>query len=366
MSEMAASRRHGPSWRPLGIVLVGVIGACGRGAQGPASEGESQPSAAVVTTQVVRGAVEETLEAFGTVEFDAAKVRTVTLVRSGQVVEVPVVVGQLIREGQPLLVLGPVPQDSLEAQKARIEVEYATRELARTRRLLDEKLATNQDVQNAEKELETAWAVLRGLGSDGSGAATVLKAPSDGVVAQVLLNRGQVVAAGHEAVQLAAPGALAVRVGFEVEDTPRLDVGLPVLLDPVYSGAKGLTVRAALSRLHRVVDPSTQLVEGLIQVVSPPAWMASGMRVRVRVVLRSRSASVLVPRDALIERDGKPGVFAVEQGRAHWKAVTLGIAGEQAIEVTDGLQVGETIVTGGRSSLADGMAVRTGEEPEHL
>lgn len=330
----------------------------------PPEATKAEPSAAVATAEVTRGLVEATLEAFGTVEFDPAKVRTVTLLKAGQVVDVPVVAGEVVRRGQPLLTLGPVPQDSLEVQRARIDVDFAEREVGRTRRLLAEKLATNQDVLNAEKQLDTDRAVLASLG-DGRGLApAVVTAPQDGVVAQVLVNRGQVLAAGHEAVQLAAENAVVVRVGFEIADAPRLAVGLPVLLDPVYAPPGAIPVRAVLSRLHRMVDPSTQLVEGLIQLSSPPVWMAAGMKVRVRVVVRAAPAAVLIPRDALLERDGQPGVFVVTQGHASWRPVVLGIAGGDALEATQGVAPGETVATTGRSSLSDGMAVRPEPMPE--
>ncbi len=330
----------------------------------PSDAPKADPSAAVATAEVTRGPVEETLEAFGTVEFDPAKVRTVTLLKAGQVVDVPVVAGEVVRRGQPLLTLGPVPQDSLDMQRARIDVDFAAREVERTRRLLGEKLATNQDLLNAEKQLDTDRAVLASLGDGRGPAPAVVAAPQDGIVAQVLVTRGQVLAAGHEAALLAAENAVAVRVGFEVADAPRLAVGLPVLLDPVYAEAGAAPVRAVLSRLHRMVDPTTQLVEGLIQLPGPPAWMAAGMKVRVRVVVRSARAAVLIPRNALLEREGQPGVFVVAQGRASWRPVALGIEGGGVVEVAQGLAPGETVATTGRTSLADGMAVRPEPAPE--
>jgi membrane fusion protein (multidrug efflux system) len=357
-----------PVWRARRGGLAAVVAALslvpGCSGPQPSDAAKTEPSAAIATAEATRGPVEATLEAFGTVEFDPARVRTVTLLKAGQVVDVPVVAGEVVRRGQLLLTLGPVPQDSLDVQRARIDIEFAERELQRTRRLLAEKLATNQDVLSAEKQLDTDRAVLASLGDGRGQVPAAVTAPQDGVVAQVLVTRGQVLAAGHEAVRLAAENAVAVRVGFEVADAARLAVGLPVLLDPVYAAAGAAPVRAALSRLHRMVDPSTQLVEGLIQVASPPAWMAAGMKVRARVVVRSVPAAVVIPREALVERDGQPGVFVVAQGRASWRPVVLGIDGGDVVEVAQGLAPGESVATTGRSSLSDGMTVRSEPTPE--
>jgi multidrug efflux pump subunit AcrA (membrane-fusion protein) len=100
-------------------------------------------------------------------------------------------------------------------------------------------------------------------------------------------------------------------------------------------------------------------VEGLIQLPDAPAWMASGMKVHVRVVVGESADALRVPRAALVERDGITGVFVVAEGRAHWRPLTLGIAGEDAVEARSGVAAGEAVATTGRSSLADGMAVRT-------
>jgi multidrug efflux pump subunit AcrA (membrane-fusion protein) len=78
-------------------------------------------------------------------------------------------------------------------------------------------------------------------------------------------------------------------------------------------------------------------------------------------VLRSVPDALRLPRAALVERDGGVGVFVVAEGHAHWRAVRTGIADEAFVEVLEGLSPGDVVVTTGRTSLADGMAVRTAD-----
>lgn len=314
-----------------------------------------QTSAAIDTTTVNTGTVEQTIVTYGTVEFAADRQRTLSFVKAGQVTRVPIVAGQTVAKGTPLLSVGGVPEGALEVQQGNIDLEYAERELARVQRLVDEKLATSQDLQAAEKQVAASKAALRGLGA-GTGGSTLV-APSDGVVAEVLVERGERVQAGQAAVVIAARDSMAVRAGFEVEDLPRLKEGLRVRVRPVY-GAASETTDAALSRLHRVVDPKTQLVQGLIHVDEPPPWMAGGLAVEVTVVIESHDSVVRVPKDALVERSGKRGVFVVSDGHAHFRLLKFGIDGGNVIEVKEGLKPGARIATIGRTSLSDGMAVR--------
>lgn len=340
--------------RPL-ILLVALAG-CHSGGAGTTAT-QSAPNAAIQVGSVSRGHVERTIETFGTAQFASDRQRSVAVVKPGQVLGVAVIAGQTVKKGDPLLSVGPMPSGSPAVQQARIDAEFAKRDLARVQHLVDEKLATNQDLQNAEKQSAAAEAALHALGGGGAGGAR-LRAPIDGIVASVLVQRGDVVQAGKPAVVIAAGNDMVVRAGFEVEDLPELQSGLTTWLAPVYRGPDGARIRAQLSTMHRVVDPATQLVEGVINVSNAPDWMAAGLAVRVDVVIKAHDNAVRVPRGALLDRDGSPGVFVIEKGHAHWKKITLGIQGPDMLEVTKGLSPGQRVATVGRSSLSDGMAVR--------
>jgi RND family efflux transporter MFP subunit len=343
----------------LGLALLLASVACNRG---PATPDVAAPVVATVRIATVdRGPVVERIDTMGTAEFDPEHLVSTALVRAGQIVEVKVVSGQPVKAGDVLLTLGSVPAGSLEAQKARIDVDFADRELTRIRRLLAEKLATNQDLQNAEKQLESNRAALAALGAGDGSAPVVLRTPADGIVAQVLVKPGSLVQAGQEAVTLAVHRAMIVRAGFEVEDVARLTEGEPIELAPVYAAPEAQPVTATLSRIHAVADPATQLVEAIVRTSDPPAWLLAGMRIRVRAEVVGKRGALRLPRDAIVERDGKPGAFVVTRDEALWHGVALGIHGGEYVEIQSGLAAGDVVVTEGRSSLADGMRIRIDE-----
>lgn len=355
-SRRDGQRASGHEAMALLLALLPILGC--RSDATPA--GTSQPVVATVATATVaRAAIATTIATVGTAEFDPEHLVATNLVRAGQVIDVATVAGQAVRKGDVLLSVGPVPAGSLDAQKARIDVDFAQRELVRTRRLLGEKLATNQDLQNAEKQLASNRAVLAALGAADGGAPTQVRAPSDGIVAQVLVRPGALVQAGQEAVTLAVHRAMLVRAGFEVEDVPRLAEGAPIELLPVYAAPGTPPVTARLSRLHAIADPTTQLVEAIIQLPEPPTWLVAGMRLHVQAQVASAREALCLPRDAIVERDGQPGAFVVgDDDEARWRPVSLGISDSDRIQVVSGLADGDVVVTTGRTSLADGMPVR--------
>jgi membrane fusion protein (multidrug efflux system) len=341
-----------------------MLAACSgkAGAEDPEEEKEVQATATVAGIVVGNGTVEESILSYGTVEFPAHKQRTMTFLFEGQVTDVPVVAGESVKKGDELVRVGPMPKDSPRVQQASIDADYSVRELERTRRLVEQKLATNQDLQNAEKQSLAAATALRALGGGGP-AGTTIRAPSDGIVASVPVHRGDVVQVGDPAIVIAAHNAMSVRAGFEVSDLSRLATGLQVRIAPVYGNREEAPAKARLSTLHRVADPKTQLVEGIIQVDEIPPWMAAGLSTRVLVILHSRDGVLVVPRDALLDREGATGVFAIEDEHARFHKLELGIGSEANVEVLSGLAAGSRVVTTGRTALEDGMAVRDESAP---
>ncbi len=335
--------------------MIGMLSVACQGAEEP--DEPKAINAAVSWVEVGRGSVERTILAYGKVEFAADRQRTLAFVKPGQVASLLVVAGQTVKKGDTLLLMAGVPRGSPQVQQALVEVQFAERELARVRRLVEEKLATNQDLESAEKQLAASKAGLAALGG-GGGSSWSLKAAMDGVVARVLVQRGEQVQAGQPGIVLASSDSMTVRAGFEVEDLAVLTQGLTARLSPVYGAKETSPALANLSTLHRVVDPTTQLVEGLLHVANPPAWMASGLAVRVSVILETRTDVVRVPRAALVTKGEARGVFEVDGGHAHFRQLTLGIEDGDLVEVKQGLSAGAKVVTTGRSSLSDGMAVR--------
>jgi HlyD family secretion protein len=74
---------------------------------------------------------------------------------------------------------------------------------------------------------------------------------------------------------------------------------------------------------------------------------------------KSARARVLVPRAVLATRDGKSGVFRIVEGRAKFQPVETGGDVQGQVEVTKGLQGGETLVSQPeKSEIRDGDKVR--------
>jgi multidrug efflux pump subunit AcrA (membrane-fusion protein) len=87
-----------------------------------------------------------------------------------------------------------------------------------------------------------------------------------------------------------------------------------------------------------------------------PAAAVPGSFVRARVLLESRRGVSAIPRSAVFDVEGSPHVYLVLDGKAQRVPVTLGLEGEELVEVRDGLAGDQTVVVDA-GGMTEGMAL---------
>ncbi|MEK6293716.1 MAG: efflux RND transporter periplasmic adaptor subunit, partial [Paraburkholderia tropica] len=157
----------------------------------------SAPSAAVQTVRVTRGAVSQTLVAYGTVAAAAANATTVSLPYLARVTRVLVQPGQTVARGAPLFVVQADPNAVIAWTQAQSSATLARGELARTQSLYRDGLATQSQLAATQKALDDAQQALAAQHATGIAAGeNTVTAPVAGVIAQLTAAPGDQVQAG--------------------------------------------------------------------------------------------------------------------------------------------------------------------------
>ena len=124
----------------------------------------------------------------------------------------------------------------------------------------------------------------------------------------------------------------------------------------------------------RVTAASPDYIKGNILTVSPAAGQTGGYAVKVRMenpggllksgmfgevvfVKEQSEESIVVPRDAVINKNGDTWVFVESGGLAEKRTVKTGMDNGNVIEILEGVTEGENIVVKGQTYLADGDSV---------
>ncbi|HET9269324.1 MAG TPA: efflux RND transporter periplasmic adaptor subunit, partial [Vicinamibacterales bacterium] len=115
--------------------------------------------------------------------------------------------------------------------------------------------------------------------------------------------------------------------------------------------------RGVVSRVAPVFDPATRTAAMEIEVPNPGFRLKPGSYARVRLTVERRAGALTVPRNALVDTEGKRGVFLVDAQTARFREVQTGLTDAERVEITRGLNDGDRVVTVGALALRDGDRV---------
>lgn len=343
---------YGRYWIPafagmtLVMLLFGSAGACAD---------DANPAALVQTAAVQMRAVDQTVQAFGTVESGPRRLKVIAAPRAS-VVELDVVAGMRVTRGTALVTLLPTPDSAVLYAQAKSQADYARAALQRTQSLFKEKLANRDQLAAAQKALADAEANLAAQQQMGGGGPAVIKAPADGVVTAVNAASGTRVAADTTLLVFAEQGGSLVRLGVPPAQAAALRPGMPVNLHAVFDPQ--LSVATRIAQVGGQVDPASGLVDVLVPASGKSAAaLLTGANVMAEIAVRVVHG-LAVPRSAVLRDDEGAYVFIVKSDVAHRVNVQAGIDDGTWIAVSGDLKAGDRVVTLGNFELTDGMAVR--------
>lgn len=235
-------------------------------------------------------------------------------------------------------------------------------------------LAAAEQAQHvAEHDVQQARAAL--LASSPAGQANgqpfVLRAPVAGRVLKLAQTSEASVAAGTLLLELGDTARLEVVAELLTTEALPLAAGAPVRIDrwggPGELQARVRQVEPAGFTKVSALGVEEQRVKVLIDLTSPPEqWRAlgDGYRVGVRIFTQQREGVLTVPVSAVFPVpgqaavSGQAAVFALADGRARLKTITLGGRNGQQAWVTGGLTEGETVIVYPPAAVADGVRVK--------
>lgn len=192
---------------------------------------------------------------------------------------------------------------------------------------------------------------------------TVLRAPFEGVVRGLELATGERVQTGASLCTVIDDVDVEAQVGVLEADLKGLEVGRPVLVE---IPALERTVPARVDVISPVIDPESRTCEVLVRLRSEDGKIKPGMFVRASIAGSIHPDKLVVPAAAILTRDGRPLVFRIEDDRAKWVYVELGLRNDHAVEIArvvqgGAIEPGTLVVTDNHLTLTHDALVTVGE-----
>ncbi len=328
---------------------------------GDAAVSEGGPVASVKVTPLKRGHIEESLSAFGSVLAAPGEEEIFSVPFECRVRRILVTAGMEIDTNTPLVEVEPSPDTRLQLDQTRIERDSAVEAQKLVEQRMTLKLATQQELLQAQQGLRNVEARLQSMTDRGIDGVHVIGAGSPGVVSLVAVQPGQIVAAGAALVKTIGRNRIIVRLGIENEDVAHLKNQQSVRLLRVNTPGQP-PVEGHIQTISQAVNPATRLVDLFVQP-SQSARLLLNEYVEGQIITASNE-TLIVPRAAVLPKGDQFVLYTVADGRAVRHTVTVGLENAQELEVkADDLAAGQPVVILGNSQLVDGMAVKVESKP---
>jgi RND family efflux transporter MFP subunit len=330
-------------------------------------EVESETPVSVRVQAAARGSIRGVIQATGVVTPAPGADLVVVAPEAARIAAIPRAVGEPVRRGDVLVRFeipssaADVERQEAEVRRANAAIANATAAQARARELFERGVAARRDVEEADRALADASAALAQAQASLKAARTVaaratVHATFDGVVAERRHNAGDLVeaAASDSVMRVIDPRRLEVVASIPLADAPRVHVGAPARV----VGAPSEGSEGTLKVLSRpvAVEQGTATVPVRLAFSAVPS-LAAGTPVQVAIAAEQHTDAILVPPAAIVREGEETYVFVAGEGKAHRRAVTIGLRDDDRVEIVSGVNANDQVIVDGNAGLPDEAAI---------
>jgi len=281
---------------------------------------------------------------------------------------------------------GTVPED---LQKAELEVRSAKDAMDAQQKLFDSRQALYREGAISQKEVNDAqvalsqarsqyeiavkrFEILQGVSREQSIKAAAAQrdaakaraeaaqaqlsysriiSPIDGVVTDRPFYAGEMPSSGNPIITVMDLSQVIARAHVSQEDARHLKMGDVANLLPLDGGAQ---VSGKVTLISPALDPSSTTVEVWVQASNPGNRLKPGTSLRVEMIAQTVRNALIIPAAAVLTSpSGNTSVIVVDsENKPQKKSVSLGIRDAGNVQVTEGLESGERVVTVGAFELS--------------
>ncbi len=276
---------------------------------------------------------------------------------------------------------------NLSSAKAKVSqqdaaVRNAKLTFDRMQSLIKDQFVSQQDLDNAQVNLEAAWAAHESLQAqvnqmevalaqaETNLAYSYIRAPFPGYIAERNLDTGSYVTSATASTSTMSRGIMSlhdintVRVLIEVveRDIPLVKIGQKAELraeaypDQVFEGT--------VTRIVQTLNRATRTMTVEIDLPNKDRRLKGGMFARVEVTVGTHHQALQIPIDAVSRLEDTQYIYAVREGKAQRVDVEIGARNNNLVEILQGLSGDEQIVVSGKDLVQDGTPVQTQPLPE--
>jgi multidrug efflux pump subunit AcrA (membrane-fusion protein) len=215
------------------------------------------------------------------------------------------------------------------------------------------------DLTQKQYDLKVAEGAMNAAKGDTENANATLSytkitSPIDGVITDRPYYPGETPATGTPVITVMDLSQIVARSHVAQLEAASLKIGDPAIITVP---GQAIQVKGKVTLVSPAVDANSTTVEVWVEAPNPKGSLRPGTSVRVAMVAQTVAQAVVIPQAALLTSpDGLNTVIVLDSDNApSKKKVKVGIRDSESktVQVTDGLQGGERVVTVGAFELAN-------------
>lgn len=294
--------------------------------------------------------LERHISAIGTVRSNESVVIVAEI--PGRVTELPFREGEAIKAGQ-LLVRLDQSVLSAERDRASATLKLAEANLRRSEALLKDRATSAREKDEAFSQWQLGEANLRL--AEAQLAKTQIHAPFSGVLGLRQISVGSYLQPGQAVVSL--DDIAKVKVDFRVPEVmaDQLTVGQTIAI--TVDALSGRSFSGKVYAIDPQVETAGRSIALRAQIDNNDGLLRPGMFARVSLLLTSNANAIMIPEEALVPEGNTHLVFRVVAGKVEVAPVKIGQRRKGEVEILEGIQVGDVIMTAGHLKVRPGSDV---------
>ncbi len=273
--------------------------------------------------------------------------------------------GDRVEKGQPLLSLySPDLVTAQEEYLLALKAAQPAHNHNHSDQSLEEVETSRKDLLESARRRLLLWDITPGqieeLEKTGKPQTDmIITAPLSGIVLDKMVLEGTYITPGMNLYKVADLSDVWVMAEVYESEVPIVKVGQQARVTLPYYSGEAMTARVDF--IYPVLDPVSRTVKVRLRMHNPGLALKPDMFGNVEI-MASSGRRLVIPREAvlfsglrqLVYVEKKPGVYEQRQ-------VTLGLRGEDYVEVLKGIKKGERVVTSGNFLIDSESQLRTGQ-----
>lgn len=259
--------------------------------------------------------------------------------------------GTSVQKGQVLL---RIDDSELQARliQAQSSEQLAEDNEKRARLLLEKEAISEQEYDVARADFASAKAQTKLI--QAQIAKTTVRAPFSGKIGLRSISEGEYLTPSTVVANLLSINPIKVLFSVPEKYSGQINPGQGLTFSVSGSEAK---FHAKIYAIEPGVDAATRTISIRAVAENPEGRLFPGAFARVELPLDHIENAVLVPTEAVVPVQNGKQVFLLKDGRAAATPVETESRTREDVLITNGVSIGDTVLTSGIMSLSDGMAV---------